>query len=97
MLGIKGGVEKKVLHFMSCVQLGRVRSVAHAETRAIREHARSNVHGHELLEEQLRRVRDLDLRDALLVMAGAAFVQALLDLSGYGVSLQISSVSDGIG
>jgi hypothetical protein len=59
--------------------------VAHAEARAVRKHARRNVHGEEFLEEQLGRVGDVDLRDAGLVVAGAAFVAAFFD--GAGVAL----------
>jgi hypothetical protein len=54
--------------------------VSHAETGAVSEHASGNVHGHELLEEKLSGVGDLDLADARLVVARTAFVLALLDL-----------------
>lgn len=55
-------------------------SVSQAETGSRGEHASSDVHCHELLEEQLGGVRDLDLRDARLVVAGTALILALLDL-----------------
>jgi hypothetical protein len=35
----------------------------------IRVHARRNIHAHQLLEEQLRRIRDMDLRDLGLGLA----------------------------
>lgn len=59
----------------------RVLLISHAETRAVGEHARGDVHGHELLEEKLGGVGDLDLGDASLVVAWTAFVGTLFDLS----------------
>jgi hypothetical protein len=56
--------------------------VADAEAGARGEHAGGDVHGKELLEEQLGGVGDVDLRDARLVVAGAAFAFALLELTG---------------
>jgi hypothetical protein len=58
------------------------RLVADAEAGARGEHAGGDVHGEELLEEQLGGVGDMDLRDARLVVAGATFVFALLELAG---------------
>lgn len=58
------------------------RLVADAEAGARGEHAGGDVHGEELLEEQLGGVGDVDLRDARLIVAGAAFVFALLELAG---------------
>lgn len=55
------------------------RLVAHAKARAIREHAGSNVHGEEFLEEQFGSVGYVDLGDASFVVAGAAFVVAFFD------------------
>lgn len=59
--------------------MGRV-LVSHAETGAVGEHAGGDVHGHELLEEKLSGVRDLNLADARLVVARTALVLALLNL-----------------
>lgn len=56
--------------------------VSHAQARSSGKHASGDVHRHELLEEQLGGVRDLNLRDARLVVARPAFVGALLDLPG---------------
>lgn len=56
------------------------RLVADAEAGARGEHAGGDVHGEELLEEQLGGIGDVDLRDARLIVAGAAFVFALLEL-----------------
>lgn len=58
------------------------RLVADAEAGARGEHAGGDVHGEELLEEQLGGIGDVDLRDARLIVAGAAFVFALLELAG---------------
>lgn len=55
--------------------------VADAKARAGGEHAGGNVHGEKLLEEELGGVRNVNLRDARLVMARTAFVFALLELT----------------
>lgn len=55
--------------------------VTHAEARAIRKHARCNVHGEQFLEQKFGRIRDMDLRDASFVLAGTAFVLALFELA----------------
>ena len=57
------------------------RLVADAEAGAGREHAGGDVHSEEFLEEELGGVRDVNLRNARLVVAGAAFVFALLELT----------------
>lgn len=57
--------------------------VADAKAGAGSEHACSDVHGEEFLEEQFGGVRDMNLGDASLVVAGAAFVFALLELTVY--------------
>jgi hypothetical protein len=54
--------------------------ISHAEPGAVGEHASGNVHGHELLEEKLSGIGDLDLANASLVVARTAFVLTLLDL-----------------
>jgi hypothetical protein len=58
-----------------------VRLVSDADTGPVREHAGGNVHTQQLLEQKLRCVRNLDLRDLGLVVAGPTFVVAFLDLS----------------
>ena len=55
--------------------------ISHAKTASGGEHARCDIHACQLLEEQLRRIRYLDLGDLGLIVARAAFVQALFDLS----------------
>lgn len=55
--------------------------ISNAETGAVGEHAGGDVHGHELLEKKLGGVGNLDLTDTRLVVAGTAFIGALLDLS----------------
>ena len=57
------------------------RLVADAEAGAGREHAGGDVHGEEFLEEEFGGVGDMDLGDACLVVAWAAFVFALLELT----------------
>jgi hypothetical protein len=68
--------------------------VADAEAGARGEHAGGDVHGEELLEEQLGGVGDVDLRDARLVVAGAAFVLALLELAGCVLALSTIQQED---
>jgi hypothetical protein len=69
-------------HTISCTKFLRpLPLVTNAKTRARGEHARSNVHGKKFLEQELGGVRDMDLRDARLVVTWAAFVLALLELS----------------
>lgn len=46
-------------------------------TRPVREHPRGDVHGLQLLEEELRGVRDVHLRDLRLVLAGPALERLL--------------------
>lgn len=65
---------------MSAEQLAG-RLVADAEAGAGCEHARGNIHGEQFLEEQFGGVGDVDLGDAGLVVAGAAFVFALFELT----------------
>jgi hypothetical protein len=55
------------------------RLVTHAEAGAVCEHAGSNIHGEQFLEEEFGSVRNVDLRDARLIMARSAFVVPLLD------------------
>jgi hypothetical protein len=55
--------------------------VTDAEAGASGEHAGGNVHGEEFLEEQLGGVGDVDLGDTRLVVARAALVFALLQLT----------------
>lgn len=55
--------------------------VTHTETRTIRKHAGRDIHSEQFLEEQFCRVRDVDLRDTSFVVARAAFVEALLELT----------------
>lgn len=57
------------------------RLVTDAETGASSEHAGCDVHGEKLLEEQFGGIGDVDLRDACLVVAWAAFIFALLKLT----------------
>lgn len=66
------------------------RLVTHTETRAVREHARSNVHGEQFLEEKLGGVGNVNLGDARLVVAGPTFVEAFLELT---VFLVVSTCS----
>lgn len=40
---------------------------------AVRKHSRSNVHRLQFLEKQLRGVRNVDLGDLGLILAGSAF------------------------
>jgi hypothetical protein len=49
--------------------------------RPVGEHARRNVHGRQLLEEQLGRVGDVHLRDARLVLAGSALEGLLAEVA----------------
>ena len=60
--------------------------VTHAQSGAISEHASSNVHSEEFLEEEFGSVRDVDLGDAGLVVAGAAFVETLFELTVFLIS-----------
>lgn len=55
--------------------------ISHAKAAPGGEHARCDIHACQLLEEQFRRIRYLDLGDLGLIVARAAFVQALFDLS----------------
>jgi hypothetical protein len=55
------------------------RLVTHTEAGAIREHTGSNVHGEQFLEKEFGSVRNVNLRDACLVVARTAFVVTLLD------------------
>jgi hypothetical protein len=55
------------------------RLVTHAEAGTVREHAGSNVHGEQFLEEEFGSVRNMNLRDARLIVARTAFVVTLLD------------------
>jgi hypothetical protein len=57
------------------------RLITDAESRASRKHAGGNVHSEKLLEEKLGGVRDVDLGNASLVVAGTTFVFALLELT----------------
>jgi hypothetical protein len=50
---------------------------ADRHARPVGEHARRNVHRLQLLEQQLGRVRDVDLRNLGLVLAGAALERLL--------------------
>jgi hypothetical protein len=67
--------------------------VAHAEAGAAGEHACGDVHSEELLEEEFRGVGNVDLRDARFIVAGAAFVVALLD---HAVLVLVSKSQRGI-
>lgn len=49
--------------------------------RSVSEHARSNVHGCQLLEEQLGSIRDVHLSDLCLVLARPALERLLGEVS----------------
>lgn len=68
-------VEGKVLVFVFFSHLSTNRRPT-----TIRVHARRNIHAHQLLEKQLRRVRDMNLRDLRLRLAVLARVFAWLEL-----------------
>lgn len=51
------------------------------DARPIREHPGGDVHGLELLEEELRGVRDVHLRDLRLVLARPALERLLGEVS----------------
>jgi len=61
--------------------------VANADTCTSCEHAGCDVHGEEFLEEEFGSVGDLDLGDAGFVVAGAAFILALFELSVIDISI----------
>lgn len=63
-------------YILACAQ-----RLAKRHPRAFGVHPCSNVHGSKLLEEQLGRVRDVNLRDLVLVLAGPAFVVALFEFA----------------
>lgn len=54
------------------------RGLTHRHPRAIGEHARRDIHRGQLLEQKLGRIRDVDLRDPVFVVAQPALEEALL-------------------
>lgn len=63
------------------------RKSTHRNPRAIGEHPSGNVHGGQLLEQQLGGVGDVDLRDTVLVVAKTTLEKALLQFPIKTVSL----------
>jgi hypothetical protein len=54
------------------------RKSTHRNPRAIGEHPSGNVHGGQLLEQQLGGIGDVDLRDTMLVVAKTTLEKTLL-------------------
>jgi hypothetical protein len=63
------------------------RKSTHRNPRAIGEHPSGNVHGGQLLEQQLGSIGDVHLRDTVLVVAKAALEKTLLQFPIKTVSL----------
>ena len=87
LIAAKGaGLDCELRRHILCLKIFR-HLVTHAEAGTIGEHACGNVHGEELLEEEFRGIRDVDLRDASLIVAGAALIETLLELTIMMISI----------
>ena len=60
--------------------------------RSCHHHSRGNVHGHQLLEEQLRRIWQLDLRDLRLVLASLALESVVPQVGNSDEAAEIADV-----
>ena len=66
--------------FANC-QSPQIIQSPHRHPRPVGKHARRNVHRGQLLEQQLGRVWNVDLRDSVLIVAQSTFEEALLQFS----------------
>lgn len=55
--------------------------LAKRHPRPLSVHACRDVHGRKLLEQKFGRIRNVDLRDLVLILAGSTFVIALLEFA----------------